>query len=225
MNIEHLGMKSLDIPHSSSFHTSLNSIDENKTITEFNDFAFTSQQHPDIFQSSDDFLYEKRQSEPAIRFSFYNKLFDFEGGRTQRLLPPPRDFRKYSLPLSMYSSQPECPISSLMSPSCKFAVDVPTWRSFNTCFLPKSNQCDVKFKLTINDEDGQEIKNSSFETMTPMDDYDEENCLFYEENSMKRKNQFENNFIDDDDSLNSDKNEKKICHKCGHAKLKKIIQK
>lgn len=204
---------SLDVPNSSSFHASLNSIDENKTIKEFNDFTFTKQQHPDL--QSDDFLYEKRQSEPAIRFSFYNKLFDFEG-RTQRLLPPPKDYRKYSLPLSMFSSQPECPISSLMSPSCKFAVDVPTWRSFNTCFT-KSNHCDVKFKLTINDEDGQEIKNSSFETMSPADDYSDEHCLFNEENSMKRKNQFENNFIDnDDDSLNSEK----ICHKCGHAKLK-----
>lgn len=201
-----------------SLHSSLNSlssIDENKTIDDFNDFIFTKPMTPSNY--SNNFFSEKRKSEPAIRFSFYNKLFDMDGRTppSQRLLSPPRDYRKYSLPLSMSSSHPECPISSLMSPnsSMKYAIDVPTWRSFNSnSHKAKSTHNDLKFKLTISDEDGHEIMNSSSSSMDDCDTNDVENCLFYQENSMKRKNQFENNFIDD---------EEKICHKCGHTKFKK----
>lgn len=203
-------MRSFDTPHSSSFQSSLNSIDENRSIDEFNDFIFAKKHCADNYSSN--YFNEKRQSEPAIRFSFYNKLFDIDGSRMQRLASPEKDYRKYSLPLSMTSSLPECPISSLMSPtsSCKFAVDVPTWRSFHETGKKKSTHNEAKFQVTINDVDGHEIQESSIEIVSPMD---EENCLFYEE----CQNRFENNFIDD---VEEKKNNRQVCKKCGHLTLK-----
>lgn len=211
LNVDY-AVRSVDTPSSSFSRSSLNSIDENRTIDEFNDFIFAKKLCADAY--SNNYLSEKRQSEPAIRFSFYNKLFDIDGSRMQRLTSPPKDYRKYSLPLSMTSSLP-CPISSLMSPtsSCQFAVDVPTWRSFHNAGKKKSAHKDAKFQLTINDEDGQEIPNSSFEVVSPMDD--DENCLFYEE----CQNRFENNFIDDNDKARGENN-REVCKKCGHLTLK-----
>lgn len=209
LNVDYT-MRSFDAPHSSSFQSSLNSIDENKTIYEFNDFIFAKKHCADAF--SNNYFNEKRQSEPAIRFSFYNKLFDIDGSRMQRLTSPPKDYRKYSLPLSMSSSLPECPISSLMSPtsSCKFAVDVPTWRSFNNAGREKLALNEAKFQVTINDEYGHEIHESSIEVVSPMDD---ENCLFYDECQIG----FENNFIDE---IERNENNRKVCKKCGHLILK-----
>lgn len=210
LNIDY-AVRSFDTPHSSSFQSSLNSIDENRTIDEFNDFIFAKKHCADVF--SNNYFSEKRQSEPAIRFSFYNKLFDIDGGRVQRLTSPPKDYRKYSLPLSMTSSLPECPISSLMSPtsSCRFAVDVPTWRSFHNAGTKKSPHNDAKFQVTINDVDGQEIQESSIEFVSPMDA--DENCLFYED----CQNRFENNFIDE---AERNENNREVCKKCGHLTLK-----
>lgn len=213
MSVEH-AVRSID-SQSNSFQSSLNSIDENRSIDEFSDFIFTLKQCPDIYSSN--YFNEKRQSEPAIRFSFYNKLFDMDSRMPQRLLSPPKDFRKYSLPLSM-SSQPDCPVSSLMSSnsSCKFTEDVPSWRSFNT-FMRKPNHNNGKIKLTISDENGQEmIQNSSSSSIERVSS-DEDICLFYRGNLPQQNNQFENNFIDD-----SSMNESKICHKCGHYPKRKF---
>lgn len=195
-------MLDIDAPHSSYFHSSLNSIDENRPIDEFNDSIFGKKHCMDTYANN--YFSEKRQSEPAIRFSFYNKLFDIDNSRVhQRLTSPQKDYRKNSLPLSMTSSQPECPILSLMSPTSFFGVDVPTWRSFTD-----SRQNDAKFQMTINDEDGREIQNSSIEIVSPMDD---ENILFYDE----CQNRFENNFVDD-----GNENNREVCKKCGHLTIK-----
>ncbi|KAG5683156.1 hypothetical protein PVAND_012454 [Polypedilum vanderplanki] len=199
---------------SNSFQSSLNSIDENKSIDEFNDFNFTKTSCTEDFSN---YLSDKRQSEPAIRFSFYNKLFDIDG--TSRISPT-KDYRKFSLPLAMTSSTLEQPISSVIEPS---------WKSFqNPIKKPQQTQQRVKFHMIINNESGEKIHSgSSFESPSFDVDIDDKSLFNDGENSLKG-NEFENNFSDenfikrkyfnnsDDNDESNLKNLRKICKKCGH---------
>ncbi|KAG5666316.1 hypothetical protein PVAND_017815 [Polypedilum vanderplanki] len=199
---------------SNSFQSSLNIIDENKSIDEFNDFNFTKKSCTEDFSN---YLSDKRQSEPAIRFSFYNKLFDIDG--TSRISPT-KDYRKFSLPLAMTSSTLEQPISS---------VNEPSWKSFqNPIKKPQQTQQRVKFHMIINNESGEKIHSgSSFESPSFNVDIDDKSLFNDGENSLKG-NEFENNFSDenfikrkyfnnsDDNDESNLKNLRKICKKCGH---------
>lgn len=101
----------------------------------------------------------------------------------------------------------------------------------------------VKFNWTVNDEDGQEIKNSLFDSLSsPMDDFIDDQCLHFEENFVNFK-EFDANLLDNFDQLNDkflkkieDSDDEsffevestskstivneKICKKCGHDILK-----
>jgi hypothetical protein len=207
----------------------LNSIDENKSIDDFNDFRFARKRSTDVYSN---YLSGKRQSEPAIRFSFYNKIFDIDAGGALSRLSPTKDYRKYSLPLAMTSPPLEQPISSLMS------LNEPTWNNFQQ--PRKSQQQHVKFRMTVNNETGDKIlSGSSFESPIE-DDYIDDNCVFYESDNSLMGNEFENNFIDsftpgassdkrkcfkhnddDDDGDGNREDFERICKKCGHDIHKK----
>lgn len=101
----------------------------------------------------------------------------------------------------------------------------------------------VKFNWTVNDEDGQEIKNSLFDSLSsPMDDFIDDQCFHFEENFVNFK-EFDANLLDNFDQLNDkflkkieDSDDEsffevestskstivneKICKKCGHDILK-----
>ena len=125
----------------------------------------------------------------AIRFSFYNKLFDMSDKPT-RLSPPQRDFRKYSLPLSMRFRQ-ESPVPSM---SNAFNNATP-WRSFTNGKKTKLQDKPLRFKWTVNDEDGQEIKNSLFDSLSsPTENLIGEQCLHFEENFVKPSCSYFDNF-------------------------------
>lgn len=184
---------SLSPTHQFSFQSSLNSIDENNSL----DNVHFRKRSPDVYSN---YLPLKRQSDPtpstATRYSFYNKLFDMNDN-SQRLSPPQKDFRKYSLPLSMRFRQ-ESPVPS-MSNAFK---NVSTWQSYKNKANSKKTKLQdnsPKFKWTINDEDGQEIKNSLFDSLSsPNEDFQ---CLHFEENFVKL-HEHESNIIDNFDQLN-----------------------
>lgn len=117
-----------------------------------------------------------------------------------------------------------------------------TWQSLNSKTNGKKTKLQdtpLKFKWTVNDEDGQEIKNSLFDSLSsPIEDFIDEQCLHFEENFVKH-NDSQANFIDNFDELNEkfsriseecDKSKSffrsqsstdsvfgsKICKKCGH---------
>lgn len=168
---------------------------------------------------------DKRQSEPAIRFSFYNKLFEIEE-RSQQLAPL-KDFRKYSLPLTMGSS---CSEASILSSFISSSYTSPAHHGAAKKCRKGQNS---KIKLTINDNEQNELSSSSFESISPIDGYFSDNsCLIHSHNQQVRiKN--ENRFSDDFESVMGDKQKllnfsskregsvddvetKKICKKCGH---------
>ena len=168
---------------------------------------------------------DKRQSEPAIRFSFYNKLFDIEE-RSQQLTPM-KDFRKYSLPLSMGSS---CSETSILSSFISSSYTSPSHHgSAKKC----RKELIPKIKLTINNNDSNELSSSSFESISPIDGYfSDSSCLIHSLNQEVRI-KTENRFSDDFDKIMNDKQKllnfsskregsvddieiKKVCKKCGH---------
>jgi len=164
---------------------------------------------------------DKRQSEPAIRFSFYNKLFDIEGRA------PLKDFRKYSLPLTMEASFSE---SSILSSFISSSYTSPDHHGVAKKCRKELNS---KIKLTINDNERNELSSSSFESISPFDGYFSDNsCLIHSHNKQVRI-KIENRFSDDFDNVMNDKQKslnfsskregsvddvetKKICKKCGH---------
>lgn len=105
----------------------------------------------------------------------------------------------------------------------------------------KQSEAKIKFKWTVNDEDGSVIRTSSFDSTptSPMEDFIDEQCLHFEENFVKLGN-YEANFLDNFDQLNEKfskkllefdnhyenesffssetviDTEKRICKKCGH---------
>ncbi|CAO1398756.1 unnamed protein product [Diamesa serratosioi] len=221
-----------------SYQSSLNSIDENKPIEDFNNINNIKLRK--LRMSPENFMPEKRQSDPAIRFSFYNRMFDMK----DKLSPPQRDFRKYSLPTLSSSSVSALQSISQMKPSrskqqlSSFNEKL-TWKSFNNNnygikTTKKSKQ--IKFNLCVNDEEGQEIK-SSFDSLSLIDEYIDDQCLHFEENFINL-DKIENTIQDNFDQLNEkfkrkcleldgspfksqDSNEScHICKKCGHDILK-----
>ena len=200
----------------------MNSIDENKSTDDSNVITFAKKRCPDAFSN---YLLEKRQSDPspaAIRFSFYNKWFDVNDS-SQRLLSPEKDFRKFSLPTSLTSLHDQ-PISSLtLQPK----------RNFNKAHgkritRSRSQETQIKFHWTVNDEAGHEIKSP----LSPMEDFIDEQCLHFEENFVNIDD-FEASFFDsfdrkfDDESFiqrqfstESTSSNDRICKKCGHDILR-----
>jgi hypothetical protein len=159
-------------------------------------------------------------------------MFDMSD-TSQRLSPPQRDFRKYSLPLSMRFRQ-ESPVPNAFS-------HMSAWRSFTNGKKTKLQDKPLKFKWTVNDEDGQEIKNSLFDSLSsPVEDFIDEECLHFEENFVKIPSDFVDNFdqlnekflrklqeIDGNESFFRSQsstdtiiNTEKICKKCGHDILR-----
>jgi hypothetical protein len=210
----------------------LNSIDENETTDEIFDESSVVKRRCSDFYSN--LLPEKRQSDPAIRFSFYNKWFDTLNDNMQELSSPMQDFRKFSLPLSM--NQP-----SMSSSSSNAFHDVSSWRSYNSSNGRKATKnSSSKFSWTVNDEEGHEIKNSLFDTLSPMEDFIDEQCLHFEENfvNIERFDPSQmNNFDDLNDKIAKKWKEyeneiffqsqsstetviEKICKKCGHDILR-----
>lgn len=216
----------LDTPHHSSFLLSLNSIDENKSI---DDFTFAKKRCASVRSN---YMPEKRQSDPnpAIRFSFYNRLFDMSDN-TQCLLSPEKDFRKFSLPSSMTSLH-DYPISSMASSSM--------W-NFNKANGRRTTQSrskdpPFKFRCTVNDEVELEKRNSLFD-FSPMEDFIDEQCLHFEENFVNLEDFeinfestfFEKKFSEDFDGgvspqsqMNTEvvMNKDTTCKKCGHDILR-----
>jgi hypothetical protein len=220
-----------EIPPSLSFQSSLNSIDENKTIENSYNFAFEAKKRcSDAFLTA---LPEKRLSDPnpAIRFSFVNRLFDMSDG-VQLLSPPPKDFRKFSLPLSMSSD----PASSLTSPP---------WRSFNRASgkrTTRQRDTALKFQWSVSDDAGKEVKPRWSNPPSPIEDFLDEQCLHFEENFV-RLDDIEAKLLNDFDLFNEKFDKKSqtstdersikwqassesgisndfICRKCGHNILK-----
>lgn len=183
----------------------------------------------------------KRKSDPAIRNSFYNKLFDIDE-TSEGLNSPQKDFRKFSLPLTFNSgdsnggSNEDMQISSNSSTSA--FVHVPSGRTFTSSKFTESLN---KFKWTVRDEQGYEIKNSLFDSIcSPLDDYKTDLCLHFEENFVKSTVDFAATY----DELNEKFKRKlkeigcealfnsqsqsstetvintKICKKCGHDILR-----
>lgn len=209
------------LDHHSSFLSSLNSIDENKSTDETDKSTFAKKHCPDVYSNV---LQGKRQSDPAIQFSFYNKLFDVNDS-SQGLLSPERDFRKFSLPSSMTSlrDQPD--------PSLTFD----TWKNFNKMRgkkITRSRSQDIqkKFQWTLNDEPGNEMNSQTLSPSSQMEDFIDEQCLHFEENfvniddfetkffdSFDRKFDDENFFQRSTESITSNEN---ICQKCGHDILR-----
>lgn len=157
----------------------------------------------------------------------------------QRLSPPERDFRKFSLPLSMRFRQ-ESPVPM----KSNAFNDMSTWRSFNSKTNGKKTKlhdAPLKFTWTVKDEDGQEIKNSLFDSLSSpigIENFIDDQCLHFEENFVKLQD-FETNFLDNFDQLNERFSKKlqdcgshesfftsqsstetiineRICKKCGH---------
>ena len=187
-------------------------------------------------------MLERRLSDPAIRFSFYNRMFDMK----DKLSPPQEDYRKYSLPTMSSSSTVSGlqsisqikPSKSKQQISSSFNEKL-TWKSFNKNnygikTTKKSKK--IKFNLRVNDEEGQEIK-SSFDSLSLMDEFIDEQCLHFEEN-FKNLDKLENTIQDNFDQLNEKFKRKcleldgipfksqdsyescHICKKCGHDILK-----
>lgn len=178
----------------------------------------------------------KRKSDPAIRNSFYNKLFDIDE-TSEGLISPQKDFRKFSLPLKFNNSDSQdMQISSTSSTSA--FVHVPSGRNFTSSKFRESLE---KFKWTVRDEQGYEIKNSLFDSIcSPLDDYKTDLCLHFEENFVKSNVDFATTY----DELNEKFKRKlkeigcealfnsqsqsstetvinsKICKKCGHDILR-----
>lgn len=216
-----------------SFQSSLNSIDENRCIDYFNDYSFANKQCPEVYSN---YLSNKRQSEPAIRFSFYNKIFDIDETSSLLSVSPTKDYRKYSLPLTMSSPSLEYPISSHLH----LSPDEPTWKSFRNSRKSQQQQHHDRFRMTVTNETGdKEFSGSSFESpIGDNNDIDDKFRLYSAENILTR-NEFENNFTDGIENFLSDKkrhfishfgadtadkkdeNIKKICKKCGHDIHKK----
>lgn len=216
----------LESQHHNSFSSSLNSIDENKSTDDLNNLTFAKKRCPDVYSSS---LPDKRQSDPAIRFSFYNKLFEMSDG-SQHLSPPEKDFRKYSLPSSMTSLHDQ-PISSLTRTS---------WlrnKKVKGMTTSKSQDSPLQFKWIVNDETGRVMR----DFLSPMEDFIDEQCLHFEENFVNIR-EFEtsfevklDNFEELDEKFKRINNEsffqsqtstetvintETICKKCGHDILK-----
>lgn len=143
--------------------------------------------------------------------------------KSELLSPPQKDFRKFSLPLSMTSAE-AFPASSLSSQ---------TWWSFtkaNGTKTPKKKDNRSKFQLSIDDE-------VASHSLSPIKDFIDEQCLHFEENFVK-VDDFEANFfkgfnekfnkLNDDfvfRSLTQASTETLvsnglICRKCGHDILK-----
>lgn len=182
---------------------------------------------PDVYSNR---LPENRQSDPnpAIRFSFYNKLFDVNDS-SQRLLSPEKDFRKFSLPTSITSLH-DHPVSSMTSPPSH-------WGNFNKAHgkritRSRSQGTQLKFQWTVKDEAGEMNTPSLGVPLSPMEDFIDEQCLHFEENFVNIDD-FEAKFFDsfdrkfDDESLfqrqmstNSVNSNDTICKKCGHDILR-----
>lgn len=196
-------------------------------MDKFNEFPFTEKRHSDLYSN---FLMDKRQSEPAIRFSFYNKLFDIEE-RSQQISPP-KDYRKYSLPLSMASSSSE---QSILSSFISSSYTSPTLRGGLKKPKAPFNTKNSKVKLTINNNEQNELSSSSsFESISPIDGYFSDNSsLIHKENHTAVIKKIENRFSDEFEHYSCDKQKqlnlsskregsvddvetKKICKKCGH---------
>lgn len=154
------------------------------------------------------------------------------------LSPPQRDFRKYSLPLT---SVHDLPAPSLTSPTSGAFANVLAWSSLNKIYGKKATHQDAPIKWTVNDEEGHEIRSSSFDSLSPMEDFIDEQCLHFEENFVNLHSL--DSFLDDFDRFNERFSQKlrdtdddscflrqsstdtvinnaSICKKCGHDILK-----
>lgn len=170
---------------------------------------------------------EKRQSDPnpAIRFSFYNKLFDVNNS-SQRLSPE-RDFRKFSLPTSMSSLHDQQSVSSLASPP---------WGTFKAygkkITRSRSQGAHIKFLWTVKDEAGDGINGPLLSPLSPMENFIDEQCLHFEENFVNI-DEFEAKFFDSFDRKFEDESffqrqissesvfgNDTVCKKCGHDILR-----
>lgn len=206
----------LESQHHNSFSSSLNSIDENKSTDDDGNLLLVKKRCPDDFSN---FLNEKRQSDPAIRFSFYNKLFEMSDG-SQLLSPPEKDFRKFSSMASLHDQ----PVPSLTSTS---------WlrnRKVKGITSSRSQDSSVQFKWIVNDENGHVMK----DLLSPMEDFIDEQCLHFEENFVKirdfkeKLDNFEEfnkkfdsgSFFQSQSSTETVINSETICKKCGHDILK-----
>lgn len=185
---------------------------------------------------------EKRQSDPAIRFSFYNRMFDMK----DKLSPPQRDYRKYSLPTMSSSSSSITAlqsISQIKPPRSKEQLssfnEKLTWKTFNNNnygikTTKKSKK--IKFNFRVNNEEGQEVK-SSFDSLSLMDEYIDDQCLHFKENFInidKLEKTIQDNFeqlnekfqrkcleLDESPFKRQESYEScHICKKCGHDILK-----
>lgn len=202
-----------------AFSTSLNSIDENSiATTDKRRESFPKNRRPSLDSNGS---LEKRFSDPntAIRFSFYNRMFDVSAG-SPLLSPPQKDFRKFSLP-SMTSSQ-DLPSSSVLSPP---------WKSTSMANCIKTTQRSSAapvFRWTVND-----AVSDSNRIASPMESFIDEQCLHFEENfvnldALDNFDQLNERFSRkaEDCGLigwdNSDKviSSDTICRKCGHDILR-----
>ena len=171
---------------------------------------------------------DKRQSEPAIRFSFYNKLFDIE--ESSQPLSPLKDFRKYSLPLTMESS---CSEQSILPTFISSSYTSPMLHGSAKKCRKAVNSKNNKIKLTINENDQNELSSSSLESISPIDGYLSDNSSLIHSHNQQIRTKIENRFSDDFENVMCDKQKqlnfsskregsvddvetKKICKKCGH---------
>jgi hypothetical protein len=188
------------------------------------DFIDNSDENPNRRLLDTFYLDLKRKSDPAIRNSFYNKLFDIDE-TSEGLFSPQKDFRKFSLPSPLNNN-------ATSSTSSGAFANV-------RCFTSKFSESSMnKFNWTVRDDQGYEIKNSLFDSIcSPLDEYKNDICLHFEENFVKS-----NDFATTYDELNEKFKRKlkeigceslfnsqsstetvintKICKKCGHDILR-----
>ncbi|CRL04000.1 CLUMA_CG017118, isoform A [Clunio marinus] len=223
---------------SSSFKSNLNKIDENKSTDDA--LAFARKRCPDVYSNN---LHEKRQSDPSsansIKFSFYNKLFDMNESK-QRLSPPCKDFKKFSLPLSMTCLN-DLSLPCLTSPTSGPFSDATRWRhnsKINGNQTTNLHDTSIKLKIKVEDENRLEMKNHSFNSS--VEEFIDDQCLHFEENFNKlgefdtklSDTAYDENFskkwreLGEKSSLQSQSNtcsfdmENKVCNICGHDVLK-----
>lgn len=145
----------------------------------------------------------------------------------QHLSPPQKDFRKYSLPLST-TSHWDRPELSLTKTNPNAIESVAAWQTISPNIgMKTTEQQDFKINWTVNDEDGQEITNSLFDSVfSSLEETVDNQDLGFEDNfSISREaddfDQLNERFLRklhelDDENVSKVIREQFICKKCGH---------